>query len=93
MWAPVEDWEVVDGLPASIEKVLQAVSSLLLHRLPGTVGWIFLTALKANMDSALRDALLRHSAQRCLKGLEHRMLALEQEPRGPEEPASLTVRR
>ena len=69
------------------------MSSLLLRRLPGTVGWIFLTALKANMDSALRDAVLRHSAQRCLKGLEHRTLALEQEPRGPEEPALLTVRR
>lgn len=26
-WAPVEDWETVDGSQDSIEKVLQAVSS------------------------------------------------------------------
>ena len=83
----VEDWEVVDGLLASTEKALQAVSSLLLHRLPGTVGWIFLTALKANMDSALSDAVLGCSAQRGLKGPEHRTLALKQELRGPEEPS------
>ena len=54
-WALVEDWEVVDGSLASIEKVLQAVSSYLLNKAAwtaiGTVGWILLTAMKANMSS------------------------------------------
>ena len=40
-WAPVEDWEVVDGSPKSIGKALQARSSLLLKKAAGTVGWIF----------------------------------------------------
>ena len=54
-WALVEDWEVVDGSLASIEKVLQVVSSYLLNKAAwtaiGTVGWILLTAMKANMSS------------------------------------------
>ena len=53
----------------------------------GNVGWIFLTALKVNMDSALQDATLVCNAQRCLKELEQCILALEQEPHGPEEPS------
>ena len=57
---PGEDWEAVDGSSDSIEKVSQAMSSHLQDRaawtVAGTVGWIFLTALKVNMDSALRDA-------------------------------------
>ena len=53
----------------------------------GNVGWIFLTALKVNMDSALQDATLVCNAQRCLEELEQCILALEQEPRGPEEPS------
>ena len=57
VWAPVEDWETVDGSPDSIEKVLQAVRSHFLNKVAGTatgtVGWIFLTPLKANMNSAV----------------------------------------
>ena len=43
MWylvAPVEDWEVVDGSPDSLEKALQAVSS----HLPGKLAYILLLA-------------------------------------------------
>ena len=36
----------------------------------GTMGWIFLTALKANMDSALHDATAVYNVQRCLEELE-----------------------
>ena len=54
-WALVEDWDVVDGSLASIEKVLQVVSSYLLNKAArtaiGIVGWILLTAMKANMSS------------------------------------------
>ena len=53
----------------------------------GTVSWIFLTTLKVNMDSVLRDAVLVHDVQGCLEELEQCVLALEQEPRGPEEPS------
>ena len=45
VWAPVEDWEVVDGSPESIGKMLQAASSLLPKKAAqtaaDTVGWIF----------------------------------------------------
>ena len=60
MWAPVEDWEEVGGSLDSTGKALQAVSSHLLNKAAwtatGTVGWIFLTVLHANMDGALRNA-------------------------------------
>ena len=60
-WALVEDWEVVDGSLDSIEKMLEVVSSRLPNKVAqiatGTMEWIFLTALKANMDSALCDAM------------------------------------
>ena len=66
-WAPVEDWETVDWSQDSIEKVLEAVSSPLPNKAAltaaGTVGWIFLTALKVNMDHALRDAVQVCSAE------------------------------
>ena len=69
-WALVEDWEVVDGSLDSIEKMLEVVSSRLPNKVAqiatGTMGWIFLTALKANMDSALCDAMSEHSVQRSL---------------------------
>lgn len=59
-WAPLEGWEPEDGAPTTLEKVLQAVSSHLLDTAAGTaagtLGWIFLTALKVNMDNALHDA-------------------------------------
>lgn len=60
VWAPVEDWEAVDGSPDSIENVSQAVSSHLQDGVAwtaaGPVGWIFLTALQVNMDSVLCHA-------------------------------------
>ena len=72
-WALVEDWEVVDGSLDSIEKMLEVVSSRLPNKVAqiatGTMGWIFLTALKANMDSALCDAMSEHSVQRSLEEL------------------------
>ena len=50
------------------------VSSHLLNKVAqtaaGTMGWIFLTALKANMDSALHDATAVYNVQRCLEELE-----------------------
>ena len=59
VWAPVEDWEAVDGSLDSFEKALQAVSSRLQNKAAqtaaGSVGWIFLTALKANADRTLCD--------------------------------------
>ena len=39
------------------------------------------------MDNALIVAMLVHNVQRCLEELEQHILALEQEPRGPEEPS------
>ena len=54
VWAPVEDWEAVDGSPDGTGKLLQAVRSHSLSKVAGTaagpVGRIFLTPLKANMD-------------------------------------------
>ena len=47
----------------------------------------FLTSLKANMDSAPRDATLVHNMQRLLEELDQGIFALEQEPCGPEEPS------
>ena len=87
----VGDWDVVDSSLDSMEKALQAVSS----RLPNTAaqsaagpaGWIFRTGLKARMDSALRDARLKHQVQRCLEKPEPHVLALQQEPCGPGEPS------
>lgn len=53
----MEDWEVGDGSPNGIEKALQVVSSHSPNKAAwiaaGTVRWIFLTALKVNMDSTL----------------------------------------
>ena len=76
MWAPVEDWEAVDWSLDSTEKSLEAVSSHLLIKVAeiaaGTVGWIFLTALRMNIDSILH---------------EQHIFALEQEPHGLEEPS------
>ena len=68
VWVPVEDWEAVGGSLDSPEKALQVVGSRLPDKVArpgtGTVGWIFLTALKADMDSALRDAVQVHELQR-----------------------------
>ena len=90
VWAPVEDWEVVDSSPDSFEKALQAVSSRLPNKAAqtaaGSVGWIFVTALKVNMDNVLSDPTLVCSVQGCSEGLQQHTLALEQEPRGTEEP-------
>lgn len=88
-WAPAEDWKVVDGSPESTGKALQAVSSLLLKKAAQTsfCGVDFPTALKVNMDSTLRDAVLECNVQRHLEELDQHTLALEQEPHGPEEPS------
>ena len=56
------------------------------------MGWIFPTALKANMDSAPQDAPA-HGVQRRLEELEQRILVSAQEPHGPGDAASQTVRR
>ena len=53
----------------------------------GTVGWVFLIALKANIESTLCDATPVCNVQRRLEELDQRILVLEQEPRGPEEPS------
>ena len=70
----MEDWETVDGSPDSIEKMLQDVHSHFLNKVAGTatgtVGWIFLAALKANIDQTLCNAVLVHSVQRHLEELE-----------------------
>lgn len=42
---------------------------------------------EGNMDNALIVAMPVHNVQRCLEELEQHILALEQEPRGPEEPS------
>lgn len=92
VWAPVEDWEAVDGSPDSIEKASQAVTSHLQDgaawTVAGTMGWIFLTALKVNMDSALRDAAQVCKLLRWEEELEQRIHMLEQEMHGPEEPST-----
>lgn len=94
VWVPVEDWEAVDGSLDSPEKALQVVSSRLpdqvAHTAPGTVGWIFLIALKADMDSALCDAVQVHELQRWEEKLEPH--TLEQEMCGLDEPSALNVR-
>ena len=51
------------------------------------MGWVFLTALKANIDSALCDAMPVCNVQRLLEELEQHILVLKREPRGPEEPS------
>lgn len=90
-WAPVQDREAVDGSQDSIEKVLEAVSSPLPNKAAltaaGSVGWIFLTALKVNMDQALHDAEQVCNVQRCLEELAQCIVVLEQEPCDPEEPS------
>ena len=74
VWMLMEDWEVAGSSPDSIEKALQVVSSRLPDKVvwtvAGTVGWIFLTALKANMDSALCDAMQVCQLQREEEKLE-----------------------
>ena len=92
----MEDWETVDGSQDSLEKVLEAVSSPLPNKAAliaaGTVGWIFLTALKVNIGSALCDATLVCNVQRHSEELEQRILALEQELVALKNPASLRAR-
>ena len=74
VWAPLEDWEAVDGSPDTIEKALQVVSFSLSNKVAwtaaGTVRWIFLTALKVNVDCALCDAVLLCNVERHLEELD-----------------------
>ena len=46
------------------------------------MGWIFVTPLKVNMDSALCDAAPVHELQRCAKELEQQMQMLGRELHG-----------
>ena len=91
---PVEDWEAVDGSLDSTEKALQVVSSRLPDKVActatGTMGWIFLIALKADMESALHDSVQVHELQRWEEELEPH--TLEQEMCGLDEPSVLKVR-
>ena len=91
MWAPGEDWEEVGGSLDSTGKAFQVVSSHLLNKAAwtaaGTIVWVFLTALKVNMNRALHNAMQVHNVQRRLEELEQCTLTLEQEPCGPEEPS------
>ena len=68
VWALVEDREEAGRSLDSLEKVLQTASSHLPDKVArsasGTMGWIFLTALKANMDSACRQAVQVSKLQR-----------------------------
>lgn len=72
VWALVEDWEVVDWSPDSLEKALQGANSHLLdraaHTATGTRGWAFLIALTVNMDSEPRDAAQVRTLQRQEEG-------------------------
>ena len=55
------------------------MSSRLLEQ-GSTLGWIFLTALEADVDCGLPSAVLVRSVWRRLLELEQRILELEQEP-------------
>ena len=76
----------VDGPPENTERALQAVGSHLLNKVArtaaGTMGWIFPTALMANVDSALCDAKPVCHVQRHLEEAEQHIPALEQELHG-----------
>ena len=67
-WVPVEDWEVVDGSPDTIKEAFQVLSSCLPNKAActaaGTVEWVSLITLKANMDRALHHAAQVHEFQR-----------------------------
>ena len=95
VWVPVEDWEAVDGSLDSTEKALQVVSSRLPEKVAsatatGTMGWMFLIALKACMESALHDGVQVHKLQRWEEELEPH--TLEQEMCGLDEPSAMKVR-
>ena len=68
VWSLVEDQEVADRSLDSLKEVLQTVSSHLPDKVActaaGTMGWIFLTALKSNVDSAHRQAVQVSELQR-----------------------------
>lgn len=74
VWSPVEDWEAMNGSPDTIEKALHAMTSHLPNKVAWihawTEGWIFLTALKVNMDHAINDAMLVCNVQRHLEEVE-----------------------
>ena len=78
-WARWNSNWVRGGSPDSTDIALQAVSSHLPNKVAqtaaGTIGWIFLTTLQANMDHAPHYATLVHSIQRCLEKLEQCILA------------------
>ena len=79
MWASLEDWEAVDRSLDNTEKALEVVSCHFPNKAAwttaDTVGWIFLTALKENMNGALHNAMPGRNVQRGLEELEQRILA------------------
>ena len=79
MWASLEDWEAVDRSLDNTEKALEVVSSHFPNKAAwtaaDTVGWIFLTALKENMNGALHNAMPGRNVQRGLEELEQHILA------------------
>ena len=90
-WPPAADWEAVDGSLDNIEKALQAVSSSLPDKVAriatGTMGWIFLIALKVNMDSAflMLCSCVNHGDEKKSSCIH----TLEQEMHGFDEPSAL----
>ena len=82
----------MDWSPDGLEKALQAVSSHLLDKAAGTaagtMGWVFLIALKVNMGNALHDAAHVHELWRQEEELGHCIHMLEQEMCGSEEPSA-----
>lgn len=74
----------------STEKALQAVNSHLLDRTAwtaaGTIVWVFLNALKVNMNSALHDAMQVHDVQ-TLGGTRAVYIDIKQEVHRLEEPS------
>ncbi|KAF6323410.1 hypothetical protein mRhiFer1_008387 [Rhinolophus ferrumequinum] len=73
----------MDGSPASVESTLQALAEQLLEAekaTAGRVGWMFLTALSLNMESALNIMAQVPDQVSQLEALEARVRLLEEGP-------------
>lgn len=82
---PVEDWEVVDRPPDSIEKMLPVVSLVCRTRRQGLplARWGGFSDCLEDRYGWYRDAGPAHNVQRCLEEVEQPILTLKK-PRGPE---------
>ena len=81
-WAPAEGWESVDGIPVSIKTALCSLGEQVPEKAQptmGRAGWLFLTALHCNMDSAMWDAARIQELQAKEDALEVWVPQLEQE--------------